>query len=184
MADLQALRFDGGSLSLNLLATVGRRFGEPIERLTSVGRLRQWLAGVGLDHASASNDEDLAQIRRLREALHPLYRATLAREHASARALDEVNAILAGGVPQFVATRTGLRLSAPTIEPVLALIAADAVRILAGSARDDLRACAAPDCRMLYLAPGRRRRRWCSSDHCGNRSRVAAHRARAAGGSR
>lgn len=184
MADIRALRFDGGSLSLNLVATVGRRFGEPIERLTSLDRLRQWLAGVGLDSASASSDEDLAQIRRLREALHSLFRATLAREHAPTAALEEINTIIAGGVPRLVATRTGLRLSATTIEPVLALIAADAVRIVAGSARDDLHACAAPDCRMLYLARGRRTRRWCSSDDCGNRSRVAAHRARAAGGTR
>jgi predicted RNA-binding Zn ribbon-like protein len=181
VTDIRALRFDAGSVSLNLLATVGRRFGEPVERLTSLDSLRQWLAGVGLDPASASDDEDLAQIQRLREALHSLFRATLAREHPPAAALDEVNAIIADGMPPLVATRTGLRLSAPTIEPVLVVIAADAVRIVAGSDHHDLRACAAPDCRMLYLTRGRRTRRWCSSDNCGNRSRVAAHRARATG---
>lgn len=184
MVDMRALRFDAGSLSLNLVGTVGRRFGEPIERLTSVDRLCEWLAGVGLDPVSASNDEDLTQIRRLRETLHSLFRAALAGDRPPTSVLDEVNATLAGGVPQLVATRAGVRLSSPTIEPVLALIAADAIRIVAGSAHDDLRACEAPDCRMLYLAHGRRPRRWCSSDHCGNRSRVAAHRARAAGGTR
>jgi predicted RNA-binding Zn ribbon-like protein len=181
---MRALRFDAGSLSLNLVATVGRRFGEPIERLTSVERLREWLAGVGLDPVSASNAGDLTQIRQLRETLHLLFRATLAGERPATSALDEVNAIVASGVPQLVATRAGVRLSSPTIEPVLALIAADAIRIVAGSARDDLRACAAPDCRMLYLARGRHARRWCSSEHCGNRSRVAAHRARESGGTR
>jgi predicted RNA-binding Zn ribbon-like protein len=181
MADMRALRYDAGSLSLNLVATVGRRFGEPIERLTSVDRLCEWLAGVGLDPAVALSDDDLTRIRRLRKPLHSLFRATLVGERPPVTALDEVNAVVACGVPQLVATRAGVRLSSPTIEPVLALIVADAFRIVAGSARADLRACAAPDCQMLYLARGRRARRWCSSDHCGNRSRVAAHRARAAG---
>jgi predicted RNA-binding Zn ribbon-like protein len=62
-----------------------------------------------------------------------------------------------------------------------ALVAADAIRIVTGHERGDLRVCNADDCRMLYLAHGRRARRWCSSERCGNRSRVAAHRARAAG---
>jgi predicted RNA-binding Zn ribbon-like protein len=181
MADVHALRFDAGSLSLNLVATVGRRFAEPVERLTSVGRLRDWLAGVGLDAAAAPTDEDLARIRRLREHLDDLFRSALAGRRPPAAALEEVNAVVASGTPRLVATRAGLALSSGAIEPVLALTAADAIRIVAGGARADLRECEADDCRMLYVAHGRRARRWCSSQRCGNRARVAAHRARAAG---
>jgi predicted RNA-binding Zn ribbon-like protein len=72
----------------------------------------------------------------------------------------------------------GVRLGG--LDQILALIAADAVRIVAGADRAALRVCQADDCRMIYLAHGRHPRRWCSSERCGNRSRVAAHRARRA----
>ena len=180
-----ALRFDAGSLSLNLVATVGRRFGKPIERLDSPARLRAWLIGVGLDVIGTPSTEELTHFQALREDIDRLFRDVLARRRAEAATLERVNATVAGSVPQLRATTTGVALaqSAPggrSLDPVLALIAADAIRILAGSDRLALRSCDADDCRMLYLAHDRRTRRWCSSKRCGNRSRVAAHRARSA----
>ncbi|WP_252126560.1 hypothetical protein [Streptomyces sp. MBT84] len=41
------LRFDAGSLSLNLIATVGRRPTTPIERMGDIERLTAWFAGWG-----------------------------------------------------------------------------------------------------------------------------------------
>lgn len=181
-----ALRFDAGSLSLNLVATVGRRFGKPIERLDSPARLRDWLSGVGLDVIGTASTEDVTRIRALREHLDRLFREVLAGRRAEAATLERVNAAVAGSVPQLRATTTGVALAqhgagGRSLDPVLALIAADAIRILAGSECLDLRLCDADDCQMLYLAHGRRARRWCSSERCGNRSRVADHRARTTG---
>ncbi len=178
-----ALRFDAGSLSLNLVATVARRFAEPVERLTSAEHLRDWLAGVGLDAETAPTEDDLIRVRCLREHLDAVFRSALAGARPPADVVAEINSAAACGVPRLSATRTGFALASPgsagsALEPVIALIAADAIRILVGGDRRDLRVCAADDCRMLYLAHGRRARRWCSSDRCGNRSRVAAHRAR------
>jgi predicted RNA-binding Zn ribbon-like protein len=42
------LRFDAGSLALNLVATLGGRHATPVERLDGPGRLRAWCEGVGL----------------------------------------------------------------------------------------------------------------------------------------
>jgi hypothetical protein len=42
------LRFDAGNLTLDLIATVGRRFGAPVERLTGPDRLEAWVRGAGL----------------------------------------------------------------------------------------------------------------------------------------
>jgi predicted RNA-binding Zn ribbon-like protein len=180
---VDALRFDAGSLSLNLVATVARRFAEPVERLTSVEHLRDWLAGVGLNVETAPTEDDLIRVRWLREHLDALFRSALAGARPPADAVAEINSAVACGVPRLSATRAGFALASPAsagsaLDPVMALIATDAIRILVGSDRRDLRVCAADDCRMLYLAHGRRARRWCSSDRCGNRSRVAAHRAR------
>lgn len=184
-----ALRFDAGSVSLNLVATVGRRFGQPVERLTSVERLRDWLSGAGLPLSAELTDEDVDHARRFREHLHELFRSALAGRRPPAAALAQVNTALADCVPRLRTSRAELTLAgrasgAGKLDPVIALIAADAIRIVAGLGRIDLRVCEADDCRMLYLGYGRRARRWCSSEHCGNRSRVAAHRARAAGISR
>lgn len=183
------LRFDAGSLSLNLVATVGRRFAEPVERLTAVERLRDWLAGVGLAVSAALTDEDVARVQRLREHLDELFRSALTGTRPPAALLAEVNAAVASCVPRLTASRAGIALARPAsaagaLDPILALIAADAIRIVAAGDRVDLRVCDADDCRMLYLAHGRRARRWCSSERCGNRSRVAAHRARTASSTR
>ena len=169
---ITALRFDAGSLALNLVATVGRRFADPVERLHSRERLAQWLAAMGF--GADVVDDDVACVRRLREHLHELFRAAVDEAPLPAAALAAVNAAVAASPPQLTSDG-GAR---GPLDSILALIAADAMRILAGGERDRLRACAAGDCRMVYLARGRRERRWCSSAHCGNRVRVAAHRAR------
>jgi predicted RNA-binding Zn ribbon-like protein len=171
---VDSLRFDAGSLSLNLVATLGRRFGDPVERLPSVERLREWLRAAGLD--AEVTGADLARVRRLRESLDELFRAALIGTRPPAGALADVNGAAASSAPRL----DGLALAGDGLDPVLALIAADAIRVVAGADRADLRACDADDCRMLYLSRGRRARRWCSSERCGNRLRVAAHRARTA----
>jgi predicted RNA-binding Zn ribbon-like protein len=176
---IEALRFDAGSLSLNLVATLARRFGDPVERLGSVERLRAWLAGVGLDVSPSLTDDDVARVRAFREQLDELFRGVLGERPVRPAALAQINAV-AACVPQLRPSHDGAALVGPDVDEVLALIAADAMRIVAGAERAHLRVCAADDCRMLYLAHGRRERRWCSSERCGNRSRVAAHRARAA----
>lgn len=41
------LRFDAGTLSLNLVATVGRRPAGPVERMGDAERLAAWCAAWG-----------------------------------------------------------------------------------------------------------------------------------------
>lgn len=171
-APVGALRFDAGSLSLNLVATLGRRFGEPVERLTSVDRLDEWLRGHGLE--VPVTDDALEWARALREQLNRLFCGALAGQVGPA----DVDGLNAGAFAlRLRRTRGGLALDGG-FDAVVALIVGDAMRILATNELAHLRTCDAADCRMLYLAHGRRPRRWCSSELCGNRSRVAAHRAR------
>jgi predicted RNA-binding Zn ribbon-like protein len=182
-ATVQDLRFDAGSLSLNLVATVGRRFGDRIERLSSVDRLETWLRGVGLVVGTPLDDDDLREVRALREHLDLLFRDLMDGEGPPASAVAAVNDAAAGSAPQLTMHATDAALTgagASALAPVIALIAVDAIRVLTGCERERLRRCEAGDCRMVYLASGRRPRRWCSSQRCGNRMRVAAHRARTA----
>ncbi|MDX3069560.1 CGNR zinc finger domain-containing protein, partial [Streptomyces sp. ND04-05B] len=70
----------------------------------------------------------------------------------------------------------------PDRASLLALIARDTVELLTDpAARAALRRCAGDNCPIVYVDTSRgRRRRWCSSEICGNRERVARHRRRAA----
>ena len=96
-----ALRFDAGSLALNLVATVGRRFGEPVERLDSLACLRDWLTGVGLTVSGSLAEEDLARVRSLREHLDELFRIVLAGRRPPAAVLQHINAAAAAAVPRL-----------------------------------------------------------------------------------
>jgi Putative stress-induced transcription regulator len=155
---VRVLRFDAGSLSLNLVATLGRRFGEPIGQLDSLARLTEWIVGVGFEVSGRLSDADFVRMRRLREDLDALFRRVLSSGRAPNSALDRVNAA-AATVPKLRATVRGCRLApaaskGPVLGPILASTALDAIRIPSSFERADLRCCEAPDCRMLYLAHG------------------------------
>jgi predicted RNA-binding Zn ribbon-like protein len=102
--------------------------------------------------------------------------------------LERVNSLAAVPPPAPRAIRTpdgtlAYALAAePRREQLLAVVARDAVALLTDpAARSCLRRCEGESCGRLYLDTSRgRRRRWCSSEVCGNRERVARHRRRAA----
>lgn len=56
---------------------------------------------------------------------------------------------------------------------VIGALAADAIDLLTGPRRSDLRACGAPGCVLMFLKD-HPRREWCSNS-CGNRARQARH---------
>jgi predicted RNA-binding Zn ribbon-like protein len=66
--------------------------------------------------------------------------------------------------------------TADATDVALATLAADAIELLTGSGRQDIRACRAPNCVLMFFRDNPRRR-WCSAA-CGNRARQARHYAR------
>ncbi|MFC9106101.1 CGNR zinc finger domain-containing protein [Streptomyces rochei] len=182
------LRFDTGRICLDLVATT-----HPVERLVSVEVLRAWITGSGLvpagtplTHADASW---LARFLELRDHTARLVRAlpgadTLAHD----RALTRVNALAATAppAPRAVRGEDGALVRELTGPPecaaLLGSLARDAVELLTDPvARAGLRQCEGDNCPIVYVDTSRgRRRRWCSSEVCGNRERVARHRRRAA----
>lgn len=108
----------------------------------------------------------------------PPYDAALARVNDLAR--------VAPPAPRAVRTHDGTlagRLAAPPERAaLLAAVARDTVDLLTDpAARSRLRQCEGDNCPIVYLDASRgRRRRWCSSEVCGNRERVARHRRRTA----
>ncbi|MFF4187790.1 CGNR zinc finger domain-containing protein [Streptomyces sp. NPDC001691] len=183
------LRFDSGRICLDLVAT-GAYESEQLDTAAQVG---QWLLGVGLVPRGtplAGLDADWPRrFVELRRCIGQLIQAELGGAPGGApAALDRVNALAAAPPPGVRAIRGadgGLvrTLSrAPDCGALLAAVARDAVDLLTDpEARARLRQCEGDNCRLLYLDTSRgRRRRWCSSEVCGNRERVARHRRRVA----
>ncbi|MFJ8711651.1 CGNR zinc finger domain-containing protein [Streptomyces violaceus] len=182
------LRFDAGRICLDLLSTT-----HPEERLDSVAVLRAWITGSGLvpaDTVLAHADAAwLAAFRELRDQVGRLVRGWSApRARAYDFALARVNdlATPAPPAPRAVRDEDGQLIrrldGPPDCAALLAAVARDAVDLLTDPvARVALRQCEGDNCPIVYLDTSRgRRRRWCSSEVCGNRERVARHRRRAA----
>ncbi|MFD4631831.1 CGNR zinc finger domain-containing protein [Streptomyces sp. NPDC058284] len=182
------LRFDSGRSCLDLVAT-----DHPVERLYSVERLRAWLAGAGLVPVGAPLPEAgpqwLAAFLELRGHVAQLvYGEIEHRPAVTVAALDRVNALAAAAPPAPCAVRaadgTLVRVlrGDPGCAALVAAVARDTVDLLTDpAARALLRRCEGDNCPLVYLDTSRgRRRRWCSSEVCGNRERVARHRRRAA----
>ncbi|WP_405872286.1 MULTISPECIES: CGNR zinc finger domain-containing protein [unclassified Streptomyces] len=183
------LRFDAGRICLDLLATT-----HPEERFDSLEVLRAWITGAGLAppgtplaHADSSW---LVGFRELRGQVGQLIRGGLAAERRPSYdiALTRVNEIarVSPPAPRAVRGEDGSLLreldGPPECAALLGAIARDAIELLTDPvARAGLRQCEGDNCPIVYVDSSRgRRRRWCSSEVCGNRERVARHRRRAA----
>lgn len=174
--------FHRGSLALDFAGTLGSRASDaPEERIPDVDSLSAWLREAGLVEDAAATAEELAQARKLREAIHQLGDAIIAERPLGARPLATLNEAAAG-----------IRLGAPRIDRARALrweteapvalafgrVAADAIERFAADA-ERLTRCELPGCGALLLSRSRSdRRRWCSMELCGNRAKVAAYRSR------
>jgi predicted RNA-binding Zn ribbon-like protein len=181
-------RFDSGRICLDLVATAAGTSGA-CEQLDGPARLAEWLVASRLvpwgTPLTSVDDTWVARFRQLRACVDRLMTAELAGGSADG-ALDRVNALAAGATPGLRAVRGkgGVLVRALSADPacgtLLAAVARDAVDLLTDPvARAGLRRCEGDACRRLYLDTSRgRRRRWCSSEVCGNRERVARHRRR------
>ncbi|MYS25016.1 CGNR zinc finger domain-containing protein [Streptomyces sp. DvalAA-14] len=180
---MEALRFDGGRVCLDLVAA-GAEQGLP-----SVGRLRAWVYGAGLvpDGTPVGVAEGwLAPFGELRARLERMVEAELAAHRQEPADVAALNAAArpATPAPAAVAGEGGalrrVLAGEPRCEELLAAVARDAVDLFTDPvARSRLRRCAGRNCGLVYLDTSRgRRRRWCSSEVCGNRERVARHRRR------
>lgn len=185
------MRFDGGRVCLDLV-------GAAEEGLPDAERLAEWLYGSGLVpqgvllQVTADWPARFAVLRDLLGRLvtaqvdgpGPLGRDVAALNGFALPAPPVPAAVRANGSgrtadPDDLALRKALA-TPPTCEALLSAVARDAVDLFTDPfARSRLRRCEGEHCTRIYLDTSRgRRRRWCSSEICGNRERVARHRRR------
>ncbi len=167
-------------LAVELHNTLYAAAGETIDGLAERESTRAWLEGLGdrlpESGAGLSRDELIALRGPVRSALH----AVVAGEDHDRAALDALNRA-AGRAPRSPVASWRAGQAEPAInyhgasraDVIVAALAADAIELITGPRRGDLRACGAPGCVLMFLKD-HPRRAWCSNA-CGNRARQARH---------
>ncbi len=178
--------FHHGRVALSFVGTVGDRGSLAIERVGTPRVLAAWLLAAGLvaEHVTPSP----AQLRRalaLREAIARAVRALVAGATPSESDVDLINAVARRWGPRLSLdprTLTVVHATRTPVETALGRIAVDAIEVLGDPGeRSRLRACGLDSCGAIFLtAAGRRERRWCSMERCGNRAKVTSFRTRRA----
>jgi predicted RNA-binding Zn ribbon-like protein len=170
-----------GRISLDFIRTLRYR-GRPgeTEEFGNEAALADWLAqfGPALPDTFPSAAE-LAGSRRLREAICELITAARDGGGGSPESLEIINQAAAQAVPAPRVDASGQLHwhAADPVPAVLALVARDALDLVTSPAVGRLRACANPDCRVLFLDSSRPgARRWCDMSTCGNLAKKAAFR--------
>jgi predicted RNA-binding Zn ribbon-like protein len=175
-------------LALELHNTRYALRGEHLDGLETSDGLSAWLDALGDRLPAAARDADPArrpEFIALRDAVGEVLHAALEGRRAPAGALDAVNAAATRApVSPLAVVDTKGRLrgevryhTADPTEVALAAFASDAIALLTGPSKEQLRACGAPGCVLMFLRD-HPRRTWCSPT-CGNRARQARHYARA-----
>jgi predicted RNA-binding Zn ribbon-like protein len=165
----------GGRLSVNFTATLGKRGGAAFERLGDPGDLARWFHEAGMaDAPPAVSTAHLTRARELREALYGLFTvpdADLAVvNHWATRPVP-------GGRLERVAGSVTLRPPRTDVPGLLSLLARDGAALASSPLAARIRECEHEDCWLLFVDESRAgRRRWCSMETCGSRTKMARYR--------
>jgi len=196
MAQKQNFSFLADHLSLDFVGTEFRRSGEYQDRLKTFDNLRDWLKRAGLlvspeasglaKRCSAKASERVLSVaRELRKSIRTAAEAVIDGKPVPPGAIRTINVLLTKRDGHFQIERRSSQLERRFISQVtdplalLAPLAESAADLLCNADPALIRKCADETCNLLfYDSTKNHRRRWCSMSACGNRAKVAAHRAR------
>jgi len=176
-------------MAIELHNTVYAAGGAIVDGLADQASVEAWLEGLAQrlpDGGDRSEPWPTAQeLVALRDPVRVALHAVVAGTAQDAAALDVINgASRRARRSPIVAWRPDADPVAATdyhgasrADIVIGALASDAIDLLTGPRRGDLRACGAPGCVLMFLK-NHPRREWCSNT-CGNRARQARHYHRA-----
>ena len=174
----------GGRLSLDLTWTLRYRSVAPTELLAAPSDLGLWITEAVAPVREPLTAPDLASAVELREAIYAGATSSLAGEDVVRGVRETINDFAARPAPfrslvGHAGATSHLRPGAE-VECALAVVALDAVELLA-SADGRLRVCEGPGCSLVFYDSSRPgTRRWCSTERCGNRVNTTTYRRRLA----
>src|SRR4051794_26335362 len=154
---------------------MGKRGGQAVEPLRHPDDLARWFHEAGMaDDPPEVSARNLRQARQLREALYGLFTTPDAD-------LDVLNHWATRPVPGGHLERQAgeLKLHPPQtdVRGLLSLLARDGAALLSSPLASRIRECGHEDCWLLFVDESRAgRRRWCSMETCGARTKMARYR--------
>ncbi len=182
----QPFRFNGGALPLHLVETVHEWDGDCIDRIGDRSDWNDWLIAADQTVPDEDIDDDgLADMRELREAIVLITRAIVAGRQATDDSLTSVNRFAGRALPTPLLARgprglVAVTSAALTHQDVLTRIAIDAVELFSGPRASRIRVCAEPTCPTLFVDNSQSGTKvWCSTA-CGTRAAARAYRGRRA----
>ena len=175
----------GGRPCLDLVNTLRERWSsEPRELLATPADLAEWLHAAELvDRAPEIGAGLLARARELREAVDHVLRNERPRAEDVALVDRWGQRAMPGPARLRLDSEGRLHADVPPAadgaERALALVAADAVALVAAGTVGQVRVCAHERCGLRFVdrSPARNRQ-WCSMRRCGNRAKASRHHAR------
>jgi predicted RNA-binding Zn ribbon-like protein len=179
----------GDELFVEFANTLHGPGGDSIDDIADAASLRAWLTehdlgGTTVDAVAAARA--LPEFRDLRELVRSTTRRLADSGRVSGTQVRRLNEVLRVGLHyhQLRASDDGSRFSVGQVGDELdqarAAIAGSLAHFVADHDVDRIRICDADDCQWRFVdrSPAGRRR-WCDMRTCGNRAKVARHRARA-----
>jgi predicted RNA-binding Zn ribbon-like protein len=182
--DGQVFSFEPGSLSMAFAVTGPGTTDGPLALFQTLKRpsdFQQWAAEVTQATGLLATDTDLDQAVRLQAAIWRVADAVIDRRPVPERQRRLLNELAAQPslVPHMLPGPTRTWGRGQDAGRLLSSIARDAIDVLSGPRAARLKRCQGARCALLFVDTSRSgRRRWCSMERCGNRTKVAAHRRR------
>jgi predicted RNA-binding Zn ribbon-like protein len=134
--------------------------------------------------APAAGTQVLNRLRRVRQALRGAFEAGASHQGPDPADLDEINrALRTHYIYELVPAKDGVSLEhrhqGDPVDGAIARLAESIARELIRGDTSRLRVCENQACRWVFKDTSRTgRRKWCSMRSCGNRAKVARHRAK------
>lgn len=174
---------DTGRTCLDLAATLGDRFGSPLERLPEPRAVEDWFKTVaGAPLPDRVTSADLAKVRVFRDSIGKVADAIYDGAAPEREDIERINrqASVYPRPPRLAPDGRSVETrEAMALDVALGIIARDAIDLLTGPDFAKVKRCAADECSVLfvdYSRPGKRR--WCSMARCGNRAKKRTYNAR------
>jgi len=173
--------------AIDLLNTRELVSGQLEDHLHEPADAAAWFVEHDLVHPAGAKRwtaEDLALVRRVRDALREVVDSVVEDRGPDPASVTVVNEVLEASRPARLeldgsVLRVSHRHTASPVADALAFVASPIVAEIASGRRDRFRICANDRCRWAFYDDSPTgRRRWCDMRTCGNRAKAARHRER------
>lgn len=175
-------QFVGNDLAIDFVNTRILVRDEVVDLIDTPEALSAWLKAAGVTAASLWTKEMLASASALRQAIRDALTSKASGKAAPGEAITVINDHLAHSDRQMRLSVAddgyALTPAQESLSPdaVLGLLAQRAAELMVAADHKALKNCANESCVLIFKDVSRgNKRRWCSMETCGNRSKAAAH---------